>query len=140
MAGHLIRRLQQISYQVFQQRMSEIGYELTSVQYASMYTLKLNPGIEQAQLAAMIAYDRATIGGVVDRLEQKGYVSRVVSRLDRRAREVQLTELGLRVLEEIHPVVVDLQTEILQGLNKEERSRFLQLAAKVVTDASASSD
>ncbi len=140
MAGHLIRRLQQISSQVFQQHMQEAGYDLTSVQFAAMHALKSKPGIEQAQVASMIAYDRATIGGVIDRLEQKGYVSREVSKRDRRAREVRLTRRGLRVFQNILPVVEALQNNILSGLNERERAQFMRLAAKVITSEAVTED
>lgn len=132
MAGHLIRRLQQISGHIFLQRMEEAGYDITPVQFATMQALQSNPGIEQAQVAAQIAYDRATIGGVIDRLEQKGYVSRVVSKRDRRAREVRLTEKGQCVIADVFPVVEALQKEILDGLTDAEREQFLALARKVV--------
>jgi len=132
MAGHLIRRLHQQSAQVFQRRMEEAGIDLTPVQFATMQALKSDPGIEQAQVAAMIAYDRATIGGVIDRLEQKGYVSRVVSKRDRRAREVRLTDEGLRVFAAVSPVVVSLQEAILGDLSGPERAQFLTLARKAL--------
>ena len=135
MAGHLIRRLHQISGHVFLQRMEEAGYDLTPVQFATMQALKSNPGIEQAQVAALIAYDRATISGVIDRLEQKGYVSRIVSARDRRAREVSLTETGLRIVGEVYPLVDRLQKDILDGLTRAERKQFLDLARKVVSGA-----
>lgn len=138
MAGHLIRRLNQISTQVFSKRMQEAGYDLTSVQFAAMDAIITRPGIDQAGVAAMIAYDRATIGGVIDRLEQKGYVERRVSKRDRRAREVRLTASGLRVFEEILPIVTDLQEEILAKLDRTERARFMELAAKAVDTPSGS--
>ena len=134
MPGHLIRRLQQISTNVFQQHMQQAGYELTSVQFAAMTVLEENPGIEQAQVAALISYDRATIGGVIDRLERKGSVSRTVSKADRRAREVKLTRPGKQTLRKITPLVEALQQDILQGLNKSERRQFMSLARKVVLD------
>jgi len=132
MAGHLIRRLHQISTQVFTKRMQEAGFDLTPVQFAAMDAIVTHPGIDQAGVAAMIAYDRATIGGVIDRLEQKGYVARTVSPHDRRAREVRPTERGMRAIEEIAPVVTALQEDILAGLDKAERASFLELAAKAI--------
>lgn len=62
-------------------RVKEAGFDLTPIQLAAMQALKVNPGIEQAKIATLIAYDRATIGGVVERLEKKGYVTRAVSKL-----------------------------------------------------------
>ena len=130
MAGHLIRRLNQISMSVFNERMKEAGQALTSVQFAAMNAVRANPGIDQAGLAGVIAYDRATIGGVVDRLEGKGLVKRVVNERDRRARTITLTPVGEAVLNEMIPVVRDFQDEILSGLTIEERGEFLRLAAK----------
>ncbi len=62
MAGHLIRRLHQISTQVFARRTQAAGYDLTSVQFAAMDALASDPGIDQATVAARIAYDRAADG------------------------------------------------------------------------------
>lgn len=132
MPGHLIRRLNQISTQVFTRRIQEAGFDLTPVQFAAMDAITDTPGIDQAGVATRIAYDRATIGGVIDRLEQKGYVTRNVSRQDRRAREVWPTDLGMRVYDDILPVVAALQDEILPGLTAAERARFLELATKAV--------
>jgi len=132
MAGHLIRRLNQISASIFQDRMKAKGYDLTSVQFAAMTAVNQKPGIDQATLAGMIAYDRATIGGVVDRLENKGFLERKVSKHDRRARELSLTKEGEVALAAITPVVESLQDDILTGLDASERKDFIRLATKAV--------
>ena len=138
MPGHLIRRLNQRSTQIFTQRMQAADYDLTSVQFAALDAVYATPGLDQASIAAMIAYDRATIGGVIDRLEQKGLVERSISRRDRRAREVKLSGRGRRVYEEVLPIVVRLQAEILDGLSVGEQEQFLRLAGKAVRAASTS--
>lgn len=130
--AHLIRRLHQIATQVFTQRCQAAGFDLTPVQYAAMQALLAKPGIDQAQIAAQIAYDRATIGGVIDRLQQKGYVTRVISQRDRRAREVRLTEAGIATLTGLTPQIRAAQDEILGLLSPEERSAFTALARKAV--------
>ena len=135
MAGHLLRRMHQKSTQVFTKHVQESGFDLTPVQFAAMDAVATYPGIDQAGVAAKIAFDRATIGGVIDRLEQKGLVVRNVSKHDRRAREVRLTEVGARVYEEALPVVTALQEEILCGLDPSERKLFLEFAEKVVGKA-----
>ncbi len=135
MAGHLIRRLHQQSTQVFMQRTQAAGFDLTPVQFAALDAIRSHPGTDQARVAELIAYDRATIGGVIDRLEQKGWVRRVVSERDRRARELSLTAEGARILAALLPVVRALQDEILQPLSAAERARFLALARRVVHPA-----
>ena len=133
--GHLIRRLHQISTHVFTQRIREAGFDLTSVQFAALDALGSNQGVDQARLADLVAKDRATTGAVVDRLEQKGFVSRNVSKLDERARVLTLTPEGSALLAMVSPVVEDLQREILSGLDDHEYRQFVELAAKAAAVA-----
>ena len=133
MAGHLIRRLNQISVSVFQDRLKAAGFDLTPVQYACLATLDQKPGIDQATLAGLIAYDRATIGTVLDRLETKGLLTRKVSPRDRRAREMHLTETGRDLYRTVTPLVQEIQTLITGGLAPAERAEFLRLAAKLAS-------
>ncbi|WP_066151904.1 MarR family winged helix-turn-helix transcriptional regulator [Hydrogenophaga pseudoflava] len=132
MAGHLIRRLHQLSTQVFVQRTQAAGFDLTPVQFAALDAIGHHPGTDQATVAELIAYDRATIGGVIERLEQKGWVDRVISERDRRARVLSLTAEGERILQALVPVVRNLQDEILASLGEADRARFLKLARQAV--------
>src|SRR5690606_41552350 len=87
---------------------------------AATYTLSLHDALP------------ISIGGVIDRLEQKGWVRRVVSERDRRARELSLTSEGQRVYAALLPVVQSLQDDILQPLDSADRACFLELARRVV--------
>lgn len=131
MPGHLIRRLHQISTQVFLSRVKEAGFDLTPVQFAALDAVGGHPGIDQARLSDEVAKDRATIGAVVDRLERKGLVARDVDETDRRARRLLLTTEGEALLAALRPVVEALQAEILSGLTRSEYRQFVDLAAKV---------
>jgi len=134
MAGHLIRRLNQISVAVFSMRMGEIGADITPVQYAALTTIRENPGIDQAGLAGAIAYDKATIGGVVDRLTTKGLILRQHSKIDRRARALAITTAGEDLLDHVKPAVRALQDDILSGLDQSEKAQLITLLSKT-TDA-----
>ncbi|MDB9801708.1 MarR family transcriptional regulator [bacterium] len=130
--GHLIRRLQQQSTAVFLEHTKAAGFDLTSVQFAALFTLAKYPGLDQATLAKRIAYDRATIGGVIKRLEQKGLVSRKPDDEDRRAFKLSLTPHGKATLAELVPVVRKLQVDILPGLSDSERGSLLELMTKAL--------
>lgn len=138
MAGHQIRRLNQISQALFRERLQAEGVELTPVQYAALATLAERPGLDQASLAAIIAYDKVTLGGVVDRLAAKGLVDRRPSPSDRRAKALSLTPAGASLLGRVRPVVWDLQGDILAGLTDEERACFLDLLARLTGAAETS--
>ena len=133
MPGHLARRFQQIAVAVFLTEVGEAGFDLTPVQYAALAAIKINAGIDQATLAGLIAYDRTTITGVVDRLAQKGLLARRASKHDRRARELQITEAGLQTLKRITPAVESAQRIILRGLSNGESEQLMRLLRKVIS-------
>lgn len=131
MPGHLIRRLQQISVSIFSSGMKEAGFDLTSPQFAALTILDENPGIDQATLAGMIALDRPTIGGVLDRLVAKGLVERHTNKTDRRAKRLTVTSKGKETVKELRPVVLASQQLIMSGLSPEEAAQFISLAEKL---------
>lgn len=135
--GHLIRRLHQISVAIFAEAMAEGGFDLTPVQYSALAALGRSPGVDQVTLAGMIAYDRVTLSGVIDRLQRRGYVAREVSATDRRARVLHLTDKGRSVLATVGPAVRHAQDEILAGLDPDEREGFVRLLLKITEAGNA---
>ena len=131
MPGHLIRRLNQISVALFAERMAEAGLVLTPVQFAALSAIRTRPGIDQATVAGLVAYDRATLGKVIDRLDARGLVRRQTSRADRRAKELALTGEGEALYQAALPHIEAIQPEIVAGLDRDERRVFLRLLEKV---------
>lgn len=133
MPGHLARRFQQIAVGIFHAEVEAAGYDLTPVQYAALAMVRSRPGLDQATLAGLIAYDRTTITGVVDRLAQKGLLLRLASSRDRRAHALSVTAAGQKVLRGIEPAVQSAQHIMLSGLTPSEAEQFLQLLQKALT-------
>jgi DNA-binding MarR family transcriptional regulator len=132
MPGHLARRFQQIAVAVFLAEIEQAGFDLTPVQYAALAAISANPGIDQITLAGLIAYDRTTITGVVDRLVQKGLVVRQTPSRDRRARELKMTDEGRKVLRKITPAVESAQRTMLRGLSDAEAAELMRLLQKAI--------
>jgi DNA-binding MarR family transcriptional regulator len=130
--GHLARRFQQIAVAIFHAEIEAAGHDLTPVQYAALSTIMTHPGIDQVTLAGLIAYDRTTITGVVDRLVQKGLLVRQANSKDRRARVLQITDQGRRILGEIEPAVEAAQRIMLRGLTTDEAEQFMRLLRKAI--------
>ena len=131
--GHLIRRLHQISVAQFAEMLSSHDIDLTPVQYAALKAIKANPGVDQASVAGLIAYEKATLGKVIDRLEAKALIDRSVRPKDRRAKQLDLTAAGQQILDRVQPLVDAVQGEILTGLTKEEQHQFLVLLQKATS-------
>jgi DNA-binding MarR family transcriptional regulator len=110
MPGHHIRRLQQVAVRLFAEE----------------------AGVGQAQLAALIGYDRATIGGVIDRLEQKKWVTRIASAEDRRVNLLTVTDEGRAALSRATPSVRRAQDRITEALDEDEREAFERMCLKML--------
>ena len=135
MPGHLARRFQQIAVAVFLAEVDAAGYDLTPVQYVALAAVSANPGIDQVTLAGLIAYDRTTITGVVDRLVQTGLVERHESSRDRRARELTATPAGRKTLDGITPAVEAAQRIMLRGLTQKEAKDLIRLLQKAIASS-----
>ncbi|MCX7279955.1 MAG: MarR family transcriptional regulator [Burkholderiales bacterium] len=125
--GHLIRRAHQIAVASFHQH---LGREVTPVQYAMMRMLQAKPGIDQATLAQEVALDTSTTADIAVRLESKGWISRAV--LARGQRSLALTEAGAALLETLVPGMQDMQVQLMDGLEAEERQELLRLLRKFI--------
>jgi len=132
MPGHLARRFQQIAVAVFLAEVEAAGYDLTPVQYAALAAVGAHPGVDQVTLAGLIAFDRTTITGVVDRLAAKGLITRRESSHDRRARALAITTAGRRALRGIAPAVEAAQRTMLRGLTEREASELVRLLQKAI--------
>lgn len=130
--GHAIRRLHQISVGVFLQEMGDLG--ITPVQYAALQVVANQPGIDQRTLARTIALDASTTGGVVDRLEARGWLERRTAREDRRTRQLHITPAGLDGLAQAVPAMLRAQEQILAPLSPVQRQQFMSLLNTLVTE------
>ena len=102
------------------------------MQYAALVAIASTPGITASRLSALIAFDPATMGGVVDRLEDKGLVLRAPSGSDRRAKQLALTASGLAALQQLEVGVLEVQESLMAPLTQVERAQFLALLEKLV--------
>jgi MarR family transcriptional regulator, lower aerobic nicotinate degradation pathway regulator len=128
--GHLIRRLQQIAVAIF---MSETErFNITPLQYSALLAVEMHPGMDQTALVSIIAFDRSTIGNVVGRLENKGWIRRVAGSHDRRSKCLTITPEGRKVLRAIDATVDRAQRLILAPLQPAERPVFVDMLERLV--------
>jgi MarR family transcriptional regulator, lower aerobic nicotinate degradation pathway regulator len=128
--GYLFRRMQQIAVAVFVEECR--AYDLTPVQYAALVAIRTHPGIDATRLSAVIAFDRSTLGNVIERLETKAYVERKAAREDKRTKLLTLTKAGAALLRDIMPSVDRAQARMLQPLKPADRKMLLALMTQLV--------
>src|SRR5918911_2045281 len=102
MPGHLFRRVHQISSAIFAEECGSYG--LTSVQFAALTAIREHPDVDATRLSSLIAFDRSTLGDVLERLEARGWIDRHPSPSDKRVKLLRLSQAGSRILAEVEPV------------------------------------
>ena len=128
--GYLFRRMQQIAVALFMEECK--AFDLTPVQYASLVAIRTHPGIDATRLSAVIAFDRSTLGSVIERLEAKSYIERMPAPEDKRVKLLYLTKAGVSLLRDIMPSVDRVQARILQPLKPADRKTLLTLLEQLV--------
>jgi MarR family transcriptional regulator, lower aerobic nicotinate degradation pathway regulator len=128
--GYLFRRMQQIAVAVFIEECR--AFDLTPVQYAALVAIHTHPGIDATRLSAVIAFDRSTLGNVIERLEAKKLIERKPSAADRRVKLLYLTRAGATVLRDVMPSVERAQARMLQPLKAADRKTLMALLAQLV--------
>lgn len=81
---------------------------------------KVPGGIPQTELARLLDVGKVTIGGLVDRLEERGFVERRQDSEDRRAKRVAVTPAGREVLKQMVRLSEDLNGIIFAGFSQDE--------------------
>ena len=128
--GYLFRRMQQIAVAIFVEEGR--AYDLTPVQYAALVAIRTHPGIDATRLSAVIAFDRSTLGSVIERLEAKDYIERKPAREDKRVKLLHLTRQGAALLRDIMPSVDRAQARMLHPLKPADRKTLLALLTQLV--------
>src|SRR3981189_3420270 len=128
--GYLFRRMQQIAVAIFVEECR--AYDLTPVQFAALVAIHTHPGIDATRLSAVIAFDRSTLGNVIERLGTKQFIERKPSRDDRRVKLLYLTKSGAALLRDIMPPVDRAQARMLQPLKPADRKTLLALLTQLV--------
>jgi len=130
MPGHLVRRLNQIAVSIFLDGTREFG--ITPVQFSALTAINSVPGIDQRRLSRVIAFDRSTIGDVVQRLEKRGLVVSEKKDADRRTKHLFLTDDGAGTLSAMQQAVWKSNDDLLKSLSEDERTIFMSLLKKIV--------
>ena len=128
--GYLFRRMQQIAVSIFMEECR--AFDLTPVQYAALVAIHTHPGIDATRLSAVIAFDRSTLGSVIERLEAKHYVERKAAPEDRRIKLLYLTRAGAAILRDIIPAVERAQARMLEPLKPADRKTLTTLLVQLV--------
>ncbi|MFL6451469.1 MAG: MarR family winged helix-turn-helix transcriptional regulator [Bryobacteraceae bacterium] len=118
-------------HQVLGRYMADFG--LSKSTYNVLMLLRNGPreGMQLHDLGEMLVVSRANITGLIDSLEERGCVKRLVHETDRRVRYAQITAVGEKLLDEFAPVHFKNLGILMQGLSAEDKDVLARLLGKM---------
>jgi DNA-binding MarR family transcriptional regulator len=124
--GRLIHDVARLHRKVFDTEMQPAG--LTRSQWSVLSCLARQQGetLTQTDIARALEIGKVTLGGLIDRLEAKGFVRREFTVDDRRVKQVRLTPKGMRAATTtnvVRPIVDDL---VMRGLSPLARRKIVE--------------
>lgn len=125
--GRVARKMSKIT------REKVAPYGLTTTQFFLLTALYEEDGIFISTLAGKVALDKATLTGMLDRLERDGLTERKADPDDRRAIRIYLTEKAEKLRDELTELYHENNSMFLALLNQEERKVFEQVVRKIET-------
>jgi DNA-binding MarR family transcriptional regulator len=132
-AGQLFFRLWRASHTRITQSLESIG--LTPASFGLLNLLGARSGATQRELGSAMGIDPSTMVSLLDELEAAGLAKRRPHPKDRRAREVVTTSKGRRLLERGRQMALQVEDEVLGGLNAGERRELLKLLRRALDSA-----
>jgi len=97
-------------------------------------------GMQLHDLGELLLVSRANITGLIDHLEEKGYVKRIVNASDRRGRYARITRKAEMLLEDFIPLHYRNIKTLLADLTAAEKSSLVALLKKTRASLLAHAD
>lgn len=124
--GMIIRRVSSEIFRLFKERVQEkTEIKLTIDEYGLLLAInRQGDDVIQKNMAEAMGKDQSVIMKLIDSLEKKKLVNRVVGVNDRRKNFLTITEKGEIVLEQYMKIELLLFDEFQQGLSKSDIESF----------------
>lgn len=131
--GFLVHDIARQLTSVLDQRLKPHG--LTRCHWRAVLYIWRTPGISQTELSEILDLSRMGVTGLIDRMENKGLVSRQDDAQDRRVKRVFLTESTTELI----PIITKLGSETIDdffaGIDESDVDVLINLLLKVKQNA-----
>lgn len=121
--GFILNDVARLMRTTFDRRVRALGF--TRSQWWVLNHLFRQEGVTQSELADLLEVEKATLGRLLDRLEQKGWVRREADTSDRRVKRVFLTEEVAPQIKAMRAAAAELRREALSGLSEGQQETFV---------------
>lgn len=109
-------------------------FDLTPEQFAVLFRLSKQDGINQKELAQRTAKDQPTITRILDALSKKGMIEKKSSDTDRRAFLITLSAKGWEWMDLAVPAEAKAISEVFEGIRPEQMDQLKQILLQMNTN------
>ena len=127
--GFVLNDVARLLRTIFDRRVKSLG--LTRSQWWVLQHVFRNHGATQSELAEVLEIEKATLGRLLDRLVDKGWLRRESDAGDRRAKRIYLTEEIEPAMKAMRAAAAELRREAFVGLSADERERLIDCLLEV---------
>lgn len=107
-------------------------FELTYAQYQVLKTIKKHQTLSAKEILVYLDTDKATLSGVLSRLERNGLVKREKDPSDRRLMHISLTAASTALCNNVEAIEGTCASDLTKGLKTRELKNFISVFERIV--------
>ena len=115
----------------FFDKLQENGINITPEQYLVMDILWEKSSISQQNIADIIQKDKNSVTKIIDSLEKKNLVIRVVDKHDRRINKIELTEEGSALEKITTEVAINFMNDVVKNIDTKDLDTFVNVMRQI---------
>ena len=127
--NYLLTVAQHEVFVVFSERLAEFG--VTPGQYGILNCLWSQGSATPKEIAQTLRLENSTVSGMLDKLQKRGLVTRVLDPNDRRSIRVEASEAGKAIREDVLRTVDELNQAVLAPFTAQQRQQLLELLRRL---------
>lgn len=133
--GRLIGYCGHLGKQYLNMRLRQSQYNVTPVQSRTLlYLTHCREAVTQREIEGELRLRASTVNGIIDRLEEKGYVTRRPSPRDARCRLIAATEEGRRMADTFCSALDEADRAFRADLSEEEQRQMRDMLCRIIAN------
>jgi DNA-binding MarR family transcriptional regulator len=119
--GFLIHDVSRLRRTVFDQRVKPIGLTRSQAWVLTNLSRHDDDALTQIELARLLDVGKVTLGGLIDRLEENGFVVRRPDPDDRRSKRISVSAKGKALVAEMEQIALEVNEACMAGVNPQQQ-------------------
>lgn len=109
----------------------EKGINLSKVQWIVLKKIKEKDGIPQQELAFLTGRDKTSLTRLITTMEKKALLVRILSKSDRRIKNIHLTKKGELLFEQTKPIIQNFAFSLEENISEDEIIQTISVVKKI---------